>query len=70
MKLVGQVPGTNGVHGIALAPELGQGFISTRRDNRVVIFNLTSLKTIGTVKTGENPDAILYDPATEKGFRL
>jgi len=68
MKLVGQIPGTNGAHGIALAPELGRGFITAGKDNQAVIFNLTSLKTVGTVKTGDNPDAILYDPATQNVF--
>jgi uncharacterized protein YjiK len=68
MKLVGQVPGTNGVHGIALAPDLGRGFISAGKDNQVVIFNLLSLKTVGAVRTEENPDAILYDSATQKVF--
>jgi DNA-binding beta-propeller fold protein YncE len=68
MKLVGQVPGTNGVHGIALAPDLGRGFLSAGRDNQVVIFNLKSLRSLGTVATGENPDAILYDSATQRVF--
>jgi DNA-binding beta-propeller fold protein YncE len=68
LKLVGQVEGTNGVHGIALAPELGRGFITAGRDNRVMIIDLKTLKSLGTVPTGENPDVILYDPASGRVF--
>jgi DNA-binding beta-propeller fold protein YncE len=68
LKVVGAIPNTNGVHGIALAPELGRGFISDGRDNQVTIFDLKTLNLLGTVKSGENPDAITYDPATQRVF--
>ncbi len=64
----GDIPDTQGVHGIAVAPGLGRGFISAGRANTAVIFDLKSLKTIGTVKTDANPDAILYDPASKRVF--
>jgi DNA-binding beta-propeller fold protein YncE len=67
-KVVGQVPNTNGVHGIAIANDLGRGFISAGRDNQVVIFDLKTLATIGTAKTGTNPDGILYEPSTQRVF--
>jgi DNA-binding beta-propeller fold protein YncE len=66
--VIGEIPNTNGVHGIAVADELGRGFISDGRDNAVTIFDLKTLKTIETVKTGKNPDAIIYDPATRRVF--
>src|SRR5467141_162724 len=62
--VVGDIPDTQGVHGIALAPELGRGFVSNGRGNSVTIFDLKTLKTIGTVPAGTNPDAILYDGVT------
>ena len=65
---VGDVPNTQGVHGIALAPELGRGFTSNGRANTVTIFDLKSLKVLGEVKTGQNPDAIVYDPASRRVF--
>lgn len=66
---VGEVPNTQGVHGVALAPELSRGFTSNGRSNTITIFDTKSLKTIAEVKaTGENPDAILYDPATKRVF--
>jgi DNA-binding beta-propeller fold protein YncE len=64
----GDIPDTQGVHGIALAPDLGRGFTSNGRANTVTIFDLKSLKTIGAVKTDANPDAIIYDPATKRVF--
>ena len=67
-KPVGDIPDTPGVHGIALATELGRGFISNGREGTVTIFDLTTLKAITKVKAGENPDAILYDPATKRVF--
>jgi DNA-binding beta-propeller fold protein YncE len=67
-KAVGDIPDTPGVHGIALAPELGRGFISNGREGTVTIFDIETLKPIAKVKAGENPDAILYDPATRRVF--
>ncbi|HEV2401067.1 MAG TPA: hypothetical protein VGS27_29305, partial [Candidatus Sulfotelmatobacter sp.] len=65
-KTVGDIPDTPGVHGIALAPELGRGFTSNGREGTVTIFDIKTLAPIGIkVKAGENPDAILYDPATK-----
>jgi DNA-binding beta-propeller fold protein YncE len=67
-KPVGDIPDTPGVHGIALAPELGRGFISNGREGTVTIFDLKTLKAIAKVRAGENPDAILYDPASKRVF--
>jgi DNA-binding beta-propeller fold protein YncE len=67
-KTVGDIAGTPGVHGIALASELGRGFTSNGREGTVSIFDLKTLATGNKVKVGENPDAILYDPATKRVF--
>jgi len=67
-KSVGDIPDTPGVHGIALAPEFGRGFISNGREGTVSIFNINTLKTLNKVKVGENPDAILYDPGSKRVF--
>ena len=68
-KVVGDIPDTPGVHGIALAPDLGRGFTSNGREGTVSIFDLQTLKPIDKVKdVGENPDAILFDPATKRVF--
>lgn len=67
-KSVGDIPDTPGVHGIALAPELGRGFTSNGREGTVSIFDIKTLVPSNKVKAGENPDAILYDPATKRVF--
>jgi YVTN family beta-propeller protein len=67
-KVVGDIPDTPGVHGIALAPELNKGFISNGRGGNVTIFDLKTLKASGTVPTGENPDDITYDKGTSRVF--
>ena len=67
-KSVGEIADTPGVHGIALAPDLGRGFTSNGREGTVSIFDLTTLKTIKKVQVGDNPDAILFDPATNRVF--
>jgi len=67
--IVGDIPGTSGVHGIALAPDLGRGFTSNGKANTVTIFGLQTLKTISTVKSGGlNPDAIFYDAGSKRVF--
>jgi len=67
-KSVGDIADTPGVHGIALAPELGRGFTSNGREGTVSIFDIKTLATNSKVKVGENPDAILYDPASKRVF--
>jgi hypothetical protein len=67
-KVLGTIPGTNGVHGIAIANDLGRGFTSDGRDNDVTIFDIKTLKVLGKVKTGTNPDAIIYEPVTHRVF--
>jgi YVTN family beta-propeller protein len=69
-KVVGDIPDTAGVHGIALAPELGRGFTSNGRANTVTIFDSKTLAVSGQVKTGQNPDAIVYDPVSQRVFAM
>ena len=67
--VVGDIPNTPGVHGIALASDLGRGFTSNGRGNTITIFDLKTLKPISTVKsTGQNPDAIFYDASSKRVF--
>ena len=68
-KVVGDIPDTPGVHGIAMSPDSGRGFTSNGREGTVTIFDLKTLAVISKVKdVGENPDAILFDPATKRVF--
>lgn len=61
---IGTIADTAGVHGIAIASDLGKGFTSDGRANTITVFDLKTLKTTATVSVGTNPDAILYDPAS------
>ncbi len=69
-KVVGDIPDTQGVHGIALAPEFGRGFTSNGRSASATIFDMKKLETIGQATTDKKPDAILYDPATKRVFTM
>jgi DNA-binding beta-propeller fold protein YncE len=68
--VVAEIADTGGVHGIAIAGDLGKGFTSNGRDNTVTVFDLKTLKETSKIKLdgGENPDAILYDPASKRVF--
>ena len=66
-KVLGEVPAGQGVHGIAVAPEVNKGYISNGRDNTVTVFDLKTLKPVGTpIATGQNPDAIVYNDVTKQ----
>ncbi len=64
--VVGGISGTNGVHGVAIANDLGLGFTSNGRDDTVTVFELRSLKVVQTIKVGGNPDAIVYEPRSRR----
>jgi DNA-binding beta-propeller fold protein YncE len=66
----GKIPDTPGVHGIALAPEEGRGFVSNGQASTVTIFDLKTLAPISQVPTGKKPDAIVYDPSTHRVFAM
>jgi YVTN family beta-propeller protein len=66
--IVGKIENTQGVHGIAIAPDIGRGFVSDGQSSTVTIFDLKTLKSIAEVPTGKKPDAIIYDPATSRIF--
>jgi YVTN family beta-propeller protein len=68
LKVAGDIPDLSAIHGVALAPELNRGFISNGGDNTVTIFDLKTLKKLDSVKVGEHPDAILYEPFSKHVF--
>jgi DNA-binding beta-propeller fold protein YncE len=68
--VVGDIPDTQGVHGIAIASDAGRGFVSNGRANNVTMFDLKTLKTLGTIPAGTNPDAIIFDAATKRVFAM
>jgi len=67
-KIVGSIPDLKRVHGIALVPHLGKGFISDGGADEAVVFDLKTLSVTAHIKTGANPDCIIYDPASKHVF--
>lgn len=63
---IGVIENTQGVHGIAFAENLNKGYISNGRTNNVTVFDMKTDKAITQIATGENPDAIMYDPFSKK----
>jgi YVTN family beta-propeller protein len=66
LSAVGTISNTPGVHGIALAPEFGRGYISAGKADSAVAFDLSTLKRLGQIKVGKKPDAIIYEPLTKR----
>src|SRR5258707_3562238 len=50
--------------------DLGHGFISDGGADEVVVFDLKTLKPTNHIKTGGNPDCIIYDPASKHVFTM
>lgn len=68
LKQVGDIPDLNGIHGVALAPEMNKGFVSNGGDDTVAVFDLKTLKVTDKIKVGGRPDAILYEPFSKHVF--
>ena len=64
--LVGTIPNTPGVHGVAIAPESGRGYISAGKADSAIAFDTKTLKSFGEIKVGKKPDAIIYEPLTKR----
>ncbi len=70
LKTIGNISGTNGVHGVALAVKLGRGYASAGKSNSVTVFDLKTLKPLAQIGVGERPDSIVYEPVTQRVFTL
>src|ERR1700687_2304680 len=65
-KVVGDIADTKGVHGIALAFDLGKGYTSNGGSDSVTVVDLKTLKSLSEIKiAGGGPDSIIYDPMTK-----
>jgi len=67
-KVVGEITNTPGVHGIAIADDLGLGVTSNGRENKAGIVDLKTLQTLSKVDTAEGPDSMLYDPGQNEAW--
>lgn len=66
--ITGVISNTPGVHGVALAPELGRGFVSDGKENKAAIVDLKTLEILSKVPTGQNPDGMLYEPGKQEVY--
>ncbi len=69
-KIIGTISGLHGVHGIAIANDLGKGFITNGQSNSVTFFDLKTLAKGSEPSTGKNPDAVCYEPKTKRVFTI
>ncbi len=70
-KVIGDLPNTKGIHGAAIAADLGKGYTSNGGASTVTVFDLQTMKPKGEIKTtGDDPDSIIYDPATKRVFTM
>ncbi|HVB87275.1 MAG TPA: YncE family protein [Candidatus Dormibacteraeota bacterium] len=69
-KIVGNIGGMEGIHGIVLAPEFNKGFVTDGEAAKVWIFNLKTLKVIGSAPADKDADGEVYDPASKRVFTM
>ena len=67
-RLLGEIPGLDGAHGVALAYPTGHGFATSGRDSSVTMFDLRTLKVLKRTKAADDADAVLYDPHSKRIF--
>jgi DNA-binding beta-propeller fold protein YncE len=63
-KTVADIPGQKRNHGVAIVPSAGRGFITDGTDASVTVFDLKTYAVLGKVKTAEDSDGVIYDPAS------
>jgi len=66
--LAGDIGPLGGVHGVALAPQAGRGFISDGKADSIAVFDTKTLRLLAPINAGTRPDAIIYDPSTRRVF--
>src|SRR5579863_2256915 len=67
LRLTGEIDETPGVHGVAIATDLGRGYITAGRANSLIVFDLKTLAVLARIPTsGDGPDALVYEPSTHR----
>ncbi|MGD0061260.1 MAG: hypothetical protein ABSD58_17755 [Verrucomicrobiia bacterium] len=65
-KTVADIPGQQRNHGVAIVAGAGRGFITDGEDASVTVFDLKTYAVLGKVKTADDADGVIYDPASGK----
>ena len=63
-QAIGRIEGMNGVHGVAVAPKLGRGFITSGNTKTVKMFDLKTLKSLADIPVAY--DGPVYEPTTNR----
>ena len=69
-KLLGEITNIHGAHGVAIAETSGHGFATSGKDSSVVMFDLSTFKTLGKIPAAEDADAVIYDSASNRILTL
>jgi DNA-binding beta-propeller fold protein YncE len=67
-KLLGEITGVDGAHGVALVDHTGHGFATSGNDGMVLMFDLKTFRVVGKIPAAEDADAILYDRVSDRVF--
>ena len=69
-KVVADIPGMKGIHGVAVVPDANRGFVTGNDPKGVIyVFDLKTDKVTSTISTGEEDcDGIMYDPASRRVY--
>jgi DNA-binding beta-propeller fold protein YncE len=71
-KLVGDIQGMNGLHGVAVATEFNRGFVTgnkTEQEGTIYIFDLKTLMLTSSIKSNSiDTDSLIYDPSTKRVY--
>lgn len=67
-KLLGEIAGIHGAHGVALVETAHHGFATSGNDSTVVMFDPTTFQVLGRIPAAEDADAIVYDPVSKRVF--
>ena len=67
-KLLGEIPGLHGAHGVALDYSTGHGFATSGRDSSISMFDMRTLRVLGRATVADDADAVLYDPVSKEVF--
>ncbi|MGC1298361.1 MAG: hypothetical protein WA869_25320, partial [Alloacidobacterium sp.] len=66
-KVLGDIPGQERSHGVAIVPKLNRGFITDGGGSgSIVVFDLTSYAVLGKIPTMPDSDGIIYDAKLDK----
>jgi DNA-binding beta-propeller fold protein YncE len=67
-SVVGEIPDTPGIHGVAVAADLDRAFTSNGQENKSSMVDLKTLQTLSKIETGKNPDGMLYEPGQHEVY--